>query len=166
MANRTRFAGIADALDYYYGGPLPGLPPPLVVISTPTTSPLTNPATLTLQTGRISLTDGSDFFPLNANCPLLVGTGQDQETMTPSSVSTGNGNTPSITGTFLATHGQGDNIASGTCGLQEAINDMIARGGGKVAISGAWARAGGTTAMKNAAVFNSPVTVDILDYRT
>ncbi len=169
MSNRAVFAGIADAVAFDYGGPLPDAPPPLVIISTPTTSPLTNPATFNVETGVLSLTDGTSLAPLASTCPILVGDGPGQEKITPSSVSNPTSTIPgaaSFTGTFLITHGNGDTVRSGTHGLQEAINYMIAQGGGKVSVSSQWAAAGGTTTMVNAATFNSPKTVDILDYRS
>ncbi len=169
MSNRAVFAGIADAVAFDYGGPLPDSPPPLRVISAPNTSPLTNPATVSLESGRISLTDGTNLFPLASTCPVYVGDGPGQERMTPTSVSNPTSEVPGaaqFTGTFVQTHGNGDTVSSGTHGLQEAINYMIAQGGGKVAVSSQWVRAGGTQTMYAAATFNSPVTVDLLDYRT
>lgn len=168
MANRTVFAGFYSAVDFNFGGGA-GFPPALVITSAPTTSPLTNPQTFTVLNGNIELTDGTLAVALNANAPILVGAGPGQEKMTPTSVSTvtpATPNTTTFTGTFLQTHGLGDPVASGTFGLQEAINAAVTAGGGKVVVDQAWVKAGGTQAMINAAVFNSPKTVDIVDNRT
>ncbi len=168
MANRTKFGGWFNAVDYFYGGGI-DFPPALTILTAPSNSPISNPGSVTLESGVMVLTDGTQAFPLNTNAPILVGSGPNQETVTPSSVTNATSPTPGQAGfgaTFTKIHGQGDYVASGTCGLQEAINDANRSGGGKVTIDSAWTRAGGTTAMVSAAVFPSPTIVQIVDNRS
>ena len=164
----SRFGGFFNALSFNYGGGI-GLPPPLVVQSAPSSSPIVNPGTLVLEGAVAVTTDGLSFYPLNTNAPTLVGSGSNQETVTPSAVSNTTSpvpGQPTFTGTFTHIHGQGDPLASATFGLQEAINYANAQGGGVVVIDSAWANAGGTTAIKNAAVIPSPTIVTVQDNRT
>ncbi len=169
MSNRAIFGGFFNALDFYYGGGV-NRPPPLVILSAPSSSPIVNPGSVTLDTGVTALnTSGESLAPLNVNAPILVGSGSNQETVTPSSVTNASSPIPGQAGfaaTFANIHGTGDPIASATFGLQEAINYANAAGGGVVLIDAYWARAGGTTAIKNAAVFPSPTIVTITDNRT
>src|SRR5271157_2028189 len=83
------------------------------------------------------------------NAPMLIGTGTIQETQTPSGVTAlpvGQQSSISFT-TVTNAHGNGTSLASGTVGLQEALNDCSALGGGTVIVDGRWAQLGGTTAM-------------------
>lgn len=173
MANRTQFAGWFNAVDFNYGGGSPDAPPPLTVLSGPSSSPLVNPVTLVLESAVVVRTDGLEFYPLqfssygsplvSAAAPTLVGNGSNQETVTPSS--TGNVTSPvpgqpTFTGTMSNLHGAGDTLRSATFGLQEALNYVgIVVGGGKVVIDEAWTKAGGTTTIKNAAVLPTGVTI-------
>ncbi len=164
----SRFGGFYAASSFNYGGGV-GFPPALVVLSAPSNSPISNPGTLVLEGGVAVTTDGLSFFPLNTNAPTLVGSGSNQETVTPSSVSNPTSPVPgqsTFTGTFTKIHGQGDPLASATFGLQEAIDFANSQGGGVVLIDNQWAALGGTTAIKNAAVFPSPTIVTITDNRT
>lgn len=168
MANRTQFGGFYNAIEFNYGGGL-GFPPALIVQSGPSSSPVSNPGTLVLQGAVAVRTDGLQFYPLNTNAPTLVGSGANQEKVTPSAVTNPTSPVPgnsSFTGTFTNIHGQGDPLASATFGLQEAINEANRQGGGVVLIDAAWANAGGTTTIKNAAVIPSPTIVTIQDNRT
>lgn len=166
MANRTKFAGFYRALDFYYGGPnINNSPAPLVAVSAPGA---TGAGTIALATGEIVLTDGTRCFPLATTAPILVGSGSNQETVTPSAVSNPTLTVPgqaSFTATLANLHGQGDPIASGTCGLQEAINQAASDGGGVVVVDAFWTQAGGTNAMITAAVYPTAGTVTILDNR-
>lgn len=162
MALLTRFAGSINASEYYYGGPSAGLPGALQVsIGAPSGA-----GSVTLTDGYVVLSDHTNVNPLNTNAPILIGAGSNQETVTPTAISN---NTPSVyqsavvTATFANAHGVGDPIASGTCGLQEALNDAFARGGGTVIVDAGWTRLGGTTAMIDAATI--PAGVSILDNR-
>jgi hypothetical protein len=84
-----------------------------------------------------------------------VGIGANAETVTPTTVSVVTGGpaglTVNITANFANVHGQGDLVASGTAGLQEALNFAAANGGGVVVVDGFWANLGGTSAMMAAA---------------
>ncbi|HEY2496553.1 MAG TPA: hypothetical protein VGK24_05750 [Candidatus Angelobacter sp.] len=94
--------------------------------------------TITLQFGEVDLADGRKTFPFTGVTtfpPITIGTGAVVETVTPSSASCSTPqilNTCQITATFTNAHGQGDFIASGDNGIQEAINDAASFGGGAV----------------------------------
>jgi len=163
MANRTRFAGEFNALNYAYGITGSGSPAPLEV-DIGTTA--TGAGTLTLVTGQVVLSDGTVLFPVSTLAPITVDAGSNAETVTPTAVSNpavlGYDNT-TITATFANTHGRGVLISSGSIGLQEAINDAQARGGGVVVVDSAWRAAGGTNAILAAATLPSTGTVTIVD---
>src|SRR5476651_641372 len=154
----SRFAGMFNANEYYYGGP--GGPPPLVVNVTNGVAGVT---ALQLEFGGIALNDGTQPVPLNVNAPINVGIGANLELVTPTAVSNA---TPfaygssSVTANFANVHGVGDLISSGSNGLQEAINAANAAGGGTVIIDGRWTQNGGTQAMVAAATVPASVTVD------
>ena len=60
MANRTKFAGLYRALDYFYGGPnANNSPAPLIAVSAPGA---TGAGSIALTTGEIVLTDGTRAF--------------------------------------------------------------------------------------------------------
>jgi hypothetical protein len=95
--------------------------------------------TFQLQTiGGVELPNGRTFQVFSTNTPVLIGVGANQETATPSAVSgclfTGQAlGTCSVTFTGLTnSHGPGDLLQSGDQGIQEAINDAAASGGGQV----------------------------------
>src|SRR5579863_4009462 len=107
MANRTKFAGIWDAVAFYYGGPLPDSPPPLTVLTAPNNSPIVNPGGITMESGVVALTDGTQMFPLSTNAPILIGAGTNQETVTPASVTNPTSPVPGqaqFTATFTKIH--------------------------------------------------------------
>jgi hypothetical protein len=70
----------------------------------------------------------------------------------------------SITATFTLPHTVADPISSGMYGLQEALNDASASGGGTVTVDSAWAGLGGTSGMVSAATI--PSNTGIEDERT
>lgn len=123
--------------------------------------------TLTLAAAKTTIRDvvgNYDISPLATNAPVLVGVGSVAETVTPSAVSTVY--PYSLTATFSNAHGGGTIVASGTIGLQEAINLASSQNGGVVVVDGRWAQLGGTTAMINAAVAgNGSNAVGIMDLR-
>lgn len=128
----------------------------------------TGAQTIQVQYGQYALPDGSLINPFAITAPITIGIGANAETVTPTAVSAcslGAGNPlPSlcnITATFANTHGQGEPIFSGSSGLQEAINDAHAKGGGLVAVDRAF---GGTSATIVAA--NVYPDVSIADTRT
>ena len=109
------------------------------------------------------------FYPLATNAPLLVGTGSIQETLTPSAVVNlpeGQSSSVSFSSTTNA-HGNGTILASGTVGLQEALNYASTYGkGGAVVVDGRWAQLGGTTSMITSAANGSGASqCFILDLR-
>ena len=160
--NPSRFAGTVRALNFDYGV---GNTPPLTVDMTNGPSS-TGVATLTVAYGQIALSDGTVLTPLSTTAPVTVGTGANQETVTPSAVSC---STPqvyqscSFTATFTYQHGTGDRVSSGTAGLQEAINYSSSYGGGNVAVDAKWVASGGTQAILLAATL--PGGVGLVDNR-
>jgi hypothetical protein len=163
--NPTFFAGQYRAVSYAYGisADIPGL-----IVDNPSGATSGGTQTLAVAFGSISLQDGTVISPLATNAPVIVGTGSNADTVTPSAVSN---STPQIyqSSSFTATtfshaHGTGDKVASGTCGLQEAINAANGGGGGVVIVDAAWTQLGGTDAMIEAATVTAGVSIQ--DNRT
>lgn len=99
----------------------------------------TGAATLTMLYGYVTLPDGRPFVPFNTQTPLSVDVGTNRETVTPSSVSgcfplNPNQGVCQVTATFSNVHGAGTLVTSGDGGLQEAISDAVANGGGLVVV--------------------------------
>jgi hypothetical protein len=166
----TAFAGRYNVINYAYGS-RPGPPAPLTVGQGTAPGSATS-ATLNLNTGFAIAFDGVVFYPLNVNAPIIIGSGSNQETITPTAVSN---QTPqqylsaTVTAAFANSHGVGDNISSGTYGLQEALNAAYGAGGGVVVIDETWTMLGGTNAMITAARLTVPITsglVTIEDIRS
>ena len=99
--------------------------------------------TLTVSPAFVTLPDGYTFNPFSTNVSIIVGLGTpDQETVTPSAVAqvpcpsgapnTFQGTCESITATFSNAHGQGDIIATGSAGIQDAFQDAANADGGLV----------------------------------
>jgi hypothetical protein len=161
MGYPSVFGGQWVAANFAYGAP--GGPAALIAYSTiqvPASPP--NSQTLNVAFMYTTTIDGITFYPLNTNAPVEIGADSNAEQITPSAVSNNNqvqyGN-GSFTAAFVNQHGLGDYIASATFGLQEAINEAHAAGGGKVIIDEQWVKLGGTTAIKNAATLPSGVTI-------
>lgn len=168
MANSypSQFAGWWKAANFAYGSA--GGPASLKCQQSnpiPVISPTVNQS-MTVAFNFTTTVDGITFWPLATTAPIQVGTDGNQETVTPASV-TGNGLTGyqqgSFTAAFLDQHGSGDNIASATFGLQEAINYAATQGGGIVVVDREWVALGGTTTIYNNATLPSGVTK--LDHR-
>lgn len=161
--NPTFFAGMYRALDYAYGvvSGIPGLQ----VDQPASTSGSTQ--TLNLAFGTVTLGDGTVIAPLNTNAPITIGTGANADSVTPSAVSDptpGVYQSVSLTATtFSHAHGTGDLVASGTVGLQEALNAAGSAGGGTVIVDAEWVKNGGTQAMLVACVL--PANVGLWDNR-
>ena len=154
------FAGEYRALSYAYGVTSDVQP---LIVDSPSGATSGATQTLVLASGVVALQDGSYISPLATNAPVVVGTGANADTVTPSAVSI---NTPTVyqsasltATTFSHSHGTGDRVLSGTVGLQEAINAASAAGGGIVIVDAAWYKAGGTAAILAAATIPSGVTV-------
>ncbi len=161
MAIISRFAGLVEAWSYAYGVN-PGAPAALQVISG---SQSAGTYTLVCRPGPDAGHDGVSTGP-STNTPVLVGLGANQETVTPSSVSTDQLGNILITATFANAHSSGDQVRSGTYGLQEAINYCNSVGGGSILISPQWRLGGGTNAIISAAVLPFAGNVDIQDVST
>src|ERR1044071_1827640 len=146
----SNFAGNYRAASFAYG--LNESVGPLIVDNTVPSGA----QTLVLVSGSITLSDGTVVTPITTTTPITLGGGSagTGETVTPSAGSTG---TPlvyeatTVTGQFPHAHGKGEQIASGTCGLQEAINYASLKGGGTVIVDARWTQLGGTSAMIAAA---------------
>lgn len=159
----SRFAGYYNAAEFAYG--VNKTTPALLVVNGPNTT--TGAQALTLAFGYTQCADGTVFNPLNTNAPITVGGNSSTETVTPSAVST---STPtiysstSVTATYADLHGSGDQVRSGTVGLQEAINYAASKGGGIVIVDAGWTSLGGTDAMIEAAAEGAGVVIQ--DNRT
>ena len=164
----SRFSGQYRAIAYNYGGGGIENPAPLVVVAGSNAASATG--TLTVAGSQVTATDGTVFTPFNINAPVLILNASGSDTQTPSAVSTNvQSNVYGLTSTVTATtwtyaHAAGDRVASGTSGLQEAINVASAAGGGTVIVDATWTTQGGTSAMLTAA--SVPSTVQIMDNRT
>lgn len=159
------FAARYSALDYAYGISPSGGPP----LTIGTGNSLAGAGTIVLDSGQsVTLAGGQISTPVVVSTPITVGIGANAETVTPTAVSAATGVTPgtlsiSVTATFANVHGVGEPVASGTFGLQEAINRAAAGGGGLVVVTPAWYSAGGTVAIIQAATMPSSGTVTIED---
>lgn len=156
----SRFAGLIDAAAYAYGIIPDGAPAALQVISGSTTA---GTYTLTCQSARTAGPNAVAITP-TTNTPIIVGGGNNQETVTPTAVSYDSYGNILITAAFANAHSTGDQVRSGTVGLQEALNFVASLGGGTVVLSSIWATFGGTSAMISASVVN--VNTEIVDNRT
>lgn len=162
----SSFAGQYNALTFAYGvsSSLGTMPNPLIVLNG---NAAAGASSITLAFGDTKTYDGKSFNPPTSTTPITIGSGSNAETVTPSAVTNttpGVYGTCIVTATFANAHGNGDPIASGTFGLQEAINYAASKGGGVVIVDPAWTAAGGTTAMITAATI--PVSVVISDVRS
>ncbi len=124
----------------------------------------TGAQTFTVQTATVDLQDGRKIQPFAVGTPIRIGL----ETVTPTAVynaTLGDNrfNVAQITATLTLVHTNADVVSSGTFGLQEALNDASACGGGSVVLDSAWAALGGTAAMISAATM--PTNTGIEDKR-
>jgi len=163
MTGDSYFGGNYVAWNFAYG-----VNPRIHALTVHNAPTIAGALSLTVAFGYATTHDGIKFFPLATNAPVNVGIDSDLEAVTPSAVSSQSEayGAMNFTATFTKTHGEGDPVASGTVGLQEAINVAQANGGGKVIVDATWAAAGGTSGMISAAVFASPKIVDIVDNRS
>lgn len=156
--NPSKFAGHVRAVNFAYG--FNNTPALQVDLANGPSS--TGTATLTVSFGTVALTDGTVIAPLAVGVPVTVGIGANQETITPSAVSC---STPTVyqscsfTGSFTYQHGNGDRVASGTYGLDEAIEYAATYGkpaGGVVVTDSKWYQLGGTKAILTAVALATP----------
>ena len=153
------------ASDYAYG--LNQNVPPLIVGIGNTSTGAATSYVLYNSSSNAAPPVSEAFSPLATNAPVLLGTGSTQETRTPSAVTNlppGQSSSVAFSTTTYA-HGNGTYIASGSAGLQEALNRAAAQNGGAVIVDGRWAQLGGTTAMITAAANPTGSSVFILDLR-
>lgn len=163
MTGASYFGGNYVAWNFAYG-----VNPRVAALSVHNAPVPASTTALTVAFGYATTHDGIQFYPLATNAPVNVGIDSDLEAVTPSAVSAQSQayGAMNFTGVFAKAHAEGDPVASGTVGLQEAINEAQANGGGKVIVDATWAAAGGTSDMISAAVFASPKIVDIVDNRS
>lgn len=92
--------------------------------------------TITVFAPTITLRDGRVVSVYSTSNPITIGSGANQETVTPSAVAGCGVGQPyrgcMITATFTYAHGKGDIITSGTNGWAEAVTDAASHGGGTV----------------------------------
>ncbi len=157
--NRTSFGGEFRALDFAYGVGVANVPP--LIVDQPNLSP-TGTATISVAVGQVTLADGTVITPLAVGVPVTVGSGANQETVTPSAVSCA---TPQVyqsctfTASFTYQHGTGDQVQSSTFGLDEAIEYANTYGnpaGGIVLTDSKWYQAGGTKTILTAVALATP----------
>jgi len=145
----SHISGIYFATAYAYG--INRNLPSLVVVSGPN---VTGVGTVNLVFGSLALTDGTVINPLNTDAPIWIGGDSNMELVTPTSISNSTplvyGST-AVTASFTFLHGNGDQIRSGTVGLQEALNAASAAGGGIVIVDAGWYKMGGSAAILDAA---------------
>jgi hypothetical protein len=160
--SQSKFAGEIRAYNFAYGNN-GTLVPALQVDSPNTPTPALATSTISVAYGTVTLGDGTVIAPLSISAPITIGSGANQETVTPSAVSC---TTPQIyqsctfTAYFTYSHGTGDRVISGTYGLQEALNYANSYGvGGIVAVDSQWYALGGTQAIVAASVPYSNVYV-------
>jgi hypothetical protein len=126
----------------------------------------TGSQTFSVTYSQVKLPDGRAFMPFSTNAPIYVG----KEVVTPTVIGSGclNGvvspGTCKITATFSQSHSNAEPVASATFGLQEALNDGGASGGGTITVDSAWTALGGTSGIVNAAIL--PANTGIEDERT
>ena len=149
MSIISSFTGRYSALDFAFGTQgSTSSPPALQVVSG---NSATGAQTITVSTS-IDPTQGGQPVPiLTVGSSIIVGAAANAETVTITALGTASlsGFSPvtgsvTITATFSNTHGPQEPVTSATFGLQEAINYAVLNGGGEVAITPAWYKAGGT----------------------
>lgn len=116
--------------------------------------------------GSATTADGRTFRPLSTTAPILVDAGTaNSETVTPSSVTCAAGALTCVfSATFSNSHSGNFTIQSGTYGIAEAKNAILARTtGGTVVVANGFSGAAGSSSITSG--FNGTSTVNILDVR-
>lgn len=164
----SRVAGTFVASNYAYG-----IAPNIPAFKVVSGNAATGSQTITLNAGSFALPDGRQIYPFSgvgAYAPITIDVGSNAETVTPTAVSGCNSasqyaSTCSITASFNNLHAAGVPIASGSVGLQEALNDAYLTNssgvgmGGIVVVDSYWASLGGTDAILTAATPYSQVSI-------
>lgn len=125
----------------------------------PATSTIPAPgvATVTLQFSTVTASSGPSFSTATINTPLLIIDTGNNETVTPSSVNCpAGGFSCTFTATFLRAHPGNFQVASGTFGLQEAINSVAGGSAATIQITQDWS---GTNVIIAAAQGNANVSI-------
>lgn len=95
-----------------------------------------SPASFQMTSPTVTTRDGHTFVPFFVNEIVTIGSGSNAENVTLTAVSGCYPNAPQgncvISGNTSNSHGQGDQVVSGTGGIGEAINDASSQGGGMV----------------------------------
>jgi hypothetical protein len=147
-------AGVKVAVNYNFS--------PLRIATGPVAA--ASPASFQLTYGYVKLADGRTIAPFFVGDIVKIGEGSTAENVTLTAVTSCGINAPQgscvIAGNTVNAHGQGDVVASGSMGLDEAIYDSSLFGGGLVVIDPVWASQGGTSAMITAAQVFPAVAVD------
>jgi hypothetical protein len=163
-SNQSRTAGFFYAANYAYGlGAAPGSNQ-VQFAKVEGGNSVTGSSTISVYVGYISLPDGRKIVPFSVFAPITIGGQSNQETVTPTAVSgcqpvDTSGAQCNITASFSNLHYRGDPIASGSAGLQEAIDDAANAGGGIVVVDSQWTLVGGTDTLLNAALPFSNVAI-------
>lgn len=149
------FSTFKNAYSFAYG-----INPNVQALRVQTGNSVTGSAsTVILFNASITTSDGL-FVPntLSTYTPITIGNGSNVETITPTSVTQNADGTVTVGGTFSNTHGQGDNVQSGTYGLAEAVK--YAHGtGGLVVVDGEWSQKGGITSTITGTLGYTNVTI-------
>src|ERR1017187_925987 len=103
----SRFAGLIDAAAYAYGI-VPDAPAPLQVLSGSTVA---GTYTITCQNSTTANPNLVKIIPAT-NTPIIVGSGSNQETVTPTTVAFDGFGNVLITAAFANAHGAGDRVRS------------------------------------------------------
>jgi hypothetical protein len=102
--------------------------------------------------------NGRTYSPIAIGVPITIND-SSSETVTPTAV-VNSATGCSFTATLTYAHGAGILLSSGTFGLQEAIQDAFAMGGGTVVADPFWSALGGTDALLSAALPYTGVTIE------
>jgi len=122
----------------------------------------TGSKTFSVKTATAVMPDGRTIMPFNTNAQIVVGV--ETVTLTAVGSSCVQGAIPigacTLTATFSYAHTNADKVSSGTFGLQEALNDASASGGGTVVVDSSWIGLGGTTTILNAATLPTSTGIE------
>lgn len=162
MANPSNFGGVSEAWDFAFG-----VNPSVSPLTLASSNTGTGSQTYIVNVGEVTTADGVPVFPLVVGGLLTVGTASTSETVTITAVSASNPlayQQCTFTASFSNAHGAGEQVSSGSIGLQEALTNRKNAGGGQVVLTPKWTANGGTQAMINSAVIAAGCSIN--DNRT
>jgi hypothetical protein len=118
---------------------------------------------ITVANPYVALSDGSTINPVNVNCPVQIGAGSSAEIVPATAISTASATAGTITLAPQNAHFAGENVQSGTYGLQEAINSSSAAGSSAavVFVDQQWVNMGGTDAILSSATAGATQVEDL-----